>query len=1429
MSQGSASGDSGSGGSAGAEGRSDDSRGAAVIERAIVCVWTRAGGVSTAAMWVRIEEVTPPRLRHAVIRVRNVHQPDGQRRFDIVVERRRLDEVCDVWRDVARLESWRVRPHTPYWVRSANLAVSSLRLAARQQHEQRRLHAVEAWVRRRFLVFATWNVNHIGRKKADVEAKLLAVPGGVQVVALQETMRVSGDWALRIAGYQCIERRAGAAYGARGIALCVRHGLQITEVGRGSDYCIFGRVTGFGVDAAGRQRSAIFGSVYIPPGGLGTAAIRASVHASLAAIRSKFVDEVVICMGDFNMTTPQCAKWAARVRAGSATGMAVDMGCGNMTSRFSKKLVSVPLAPGMFGPVRCVPKLVMGRDIDHILVSAPHGDLVTAVQVDRSFIISDHWAVRGKLCISSLGATEAPNDGAAQGVVTERWRFTRSRPLGAAAGQAVADGGEPSPREAVRGDSRWRGENPFSPLEVYGIDDVIPKEIERQVVNAAATHFTVVSRAVAKDAGWMTKQQKPGQGNLWQAKAVIRTAQETRSDAFRAWRKACKAAGISQHDVVNGGMDDQADANGGAVGVASTGSLQRRLGAVVTAWAVFKKASKAAKDLRRKHARLAWIQFVESRVVKLANEPGRQWATIKSLMGRGRGGALTTPTAMWDEDDKTVVNVAVEDVCAGWQTYFERNCRGGDDPKYRTPEYWRQFQDRPVIGQRLDGIPEANERLKWTEVCSQLRGMAAAKAPGPDGLPVWWLQLVVDGTSADRDPDRPTSDMGQCLFGLLQFMWTHGVIPEEWEMAEVVPIFKKGDAMDRTNYRPISLMQVALKVVCGVVKSRFEMVVDGVLPRSQGGFRRREECVAQVTALHDAIWRRKAKGLTTVVAFWDMKKAYDTVPHQGLLMKLRRFGFSGRFMAFVEALYDHPKLKVRVAEGVWTHVIDLLAGVRQGDIPSPAFFNFFILDLSETLATVPNPCVIPGVDEPLVEVLFADDLATVADGPVALRAQIDVIERWCEENDMAMNVPKCAMLVVAPTAAKGAAMKAELAAANLTVHGSALAVCESVTYLGLSLHESWELEVMAADRVRVGKALVSSIRAFLSCTTIPLATRALVIRTVVIPTMLYGCELWGCLSRAQPVQQAVNAAMRTALHCHGGVSVAAISSELGINPVFATVVGRRMRLRAKATSLRTWIATLTQQEWGQCWSRRCVTMAKKHGVWPALQAALEPPAVDCKGVYKEVVSTLTERCYSDGSSWMESRSGKSFRDADMAKTSLASPDLPWVCGLGNQLTLLARSRCGGVAFTCRAWAAGHDRAVLGGLNSCPFCRGMPDAVVEWETATHVWVRCVRWRALRDKYGISALIQWCREFGPDAVSDDGIATLLQGGSVQDTAVKHWAVGKSPTTWGVIVSVQGNSDVEGIDIKHGSAQAALFLAEVQQQRMMTIREWSRLKPG
>lgn len=212
--------------------------------------------------------------------------------------------------------------------------------------------------------------------------------------------------------------------------------------------------------------------------------------------------------------------------------------------------------------------------------------------------------------------------------------------------------------------------------------------------------------------------------------------------------------------------------------------------------------------------------------------------------------------------------------------------------------------------------------------------------------------------------------MTQCIVNILNHSFTQGIIPSEWTNSILVPVEKKGDMADPSNYRGISLMPSILKVLLMILNKRIQeyMEDNNLYSKEQAGFWTKEESTLQAACVIDILQRRKLQGKRTYCLFVDFEKAYDQVPHGLLTELLHNYGIRGRINKYIRRLYEKSTFQVRVSggeEALYTSICELLRGLRQGCPLSLILFNIFINNIYEW--NNGNGIVKPGVMVPLTE------------------------------------------------------------------------------------------------------------------------------------------------------------------------------------------------------------------------------------------------------------------------------------------------------------------------------------------------------------------------------------------------------------------------------------------------------------------------------
>jgi sorting nexin-29 len=157
----------------------------------------------------------------------------------------------------------------------------------------------------------------------------------------------------------------------------------------------------------------------------------------------------------------------------------------------------------------------------------------------------------------------------------------------------------------------------------------------------------------------------------------------------------------------------------------------------------------------------------------------------------------------------------------------------------------------------------------------------------------------------------------------------------------IVPLPKKGDLTQMSNYRGISLMSIAAKIYNKVLLYRIRDPIEQILRRNQAGFRQGRGCTEQVHILRRLIEGAIDKNLDIYAVFIDFKKAFDSLRRSTMFSILRHYGIPDKTVRVIKTIYNNSKSRVLV-DGKLSDEFDVTTGVLQGDTLAPFLFIIVI-------------------------------------------------------------------------------------------------------------------------------------------------------------------------------------------------------------------------------------------------------------------------------------------------------------------------------------------------------------------------------------------------------------------------------------------------------------------------------------------------------
>jgi ribonuclease HI len=532
------------------------------------------------------------------------------------------------------------------------------------------------------------------------------------------------------------------------------------------------------------------------------------------------------------------------------------------------------------------------------------------------------------------------------------------------------------------------------------------------------------------------------------------------------------------------------------------------------------------------------------------------WKQYRSVMGRCDGSTPSSCTLPLLHPNGTILHPSAQaaQLAQYWSTV---SALPDVVPNLPTPASTHPQHDDPY------NQPFSPEELQCAYQESNPRS-----APGADGISYSLIENA--GSTFDK-----------IFLKLMNRSLALGHFPECWKHCIVTPLQKCVSAVSNSDYRPIALLSCLGKTFERMVSNRLHHFLESgsFFSKSQTGFRRHlgtnEALLKVIQTIFDA-WNDD-KDLCFVAL--DIKKAFDTVWHDGLLFKVEHHAhIRGPMLNWIRSYLSNRTGQVRVGDFL-SSLVHWARGVPQGSVLGPLLFLIFINDLVSALPS------------DIQALLYADDSALFTDIPstpgperdaAILRMQqaLDTVTQWMLQWLLQLSEPKTQLMVFLKQRV-GRNRLPTLPTPHLFLSGQLIQPStDYLVYLGIALDSSLSFKHHVKRIVASVHSRIQLLRAITSsdwgCDR---ASLRLLYLNWIRPKLEYGSPIFASMSKSVSVQldRIQNAAARIILRASATASTVAMSVQAELEPL-----GIR-RVAACATALLKLRHITTHSGIGEMW------------------------------------------------------------------------------------------------------------------------------------------------------------------------------------------------------------------------------------------------------
>ena len=481
----------------------------------------------------------------------------------------------------------------------------------------------------------------------------------------------------------------------------------------------------------------------------------------------------------------------------------------------------------------------------------------------------------------------------------------------------------------------------------------------------------------------------------------------------------------------------------------------------------YKDARRRAVQLcraRKRHFEDSQMRQVEQ--LSGRNETRKFYQNIKRL----KEGYAPPTTFCNDANGNLLVND--EDVLNRWLEYFS-GLLGKLIPS----------ANRTTIPFMLDSL-DAQETPppSITEIKAAIQKLKRNKSPGSDGIPAELIKSAGDS-------------FVEHLHQLFQMIWSTLVMPSEWNLSMITPIYKKGDKKECDNYRGISVLNTAYKILSFILCERLKPYLSNIIGEYQCGFRPGKSTTDQIFTLRQILEKTREFQIDTHHLFIDFKQAYDSIIRDELYTAMNELGIPVRLILLCQMTLADTKSAVRIAKKA-SKPFATTRGFRQGDALSCDLFNI-CLEIIVRRANIQTKSNIITKSTQLLG--YADDIDIISRNIEDLASSYLGISDAAETMGLLVNINKTKYMKSSNHTAQPTSIR---------IRNFEFEAVEDFTYLGSSVNTDNNISLEIKRRIMLANRTLFGLSRLLRSRFVRRNTKFKIYKTLIMPVLTYGSETW---------------------------------------------------------------------------------------------------------------------------------------------------------------------------------------------------------------------------------------------------------------------------------------------------------------------------------